>query len=354
MTDMKQQQRDTPTLTKFQPEYAFADDLLRKDPDALDNSKYTVLGLVRRTRESKDCAFVELYDGTDLRGIQLVLPSDDRTEKTAASKVQAGAYIQATGVLVKSLGFEQPVELKVEVTGLVVEGAVNDTATYLPSAKRVPIERLRGPDAYLRARFVTFQAIHGIRDTLMFHTSAFMRKQMFKHLDPNIVTVSDCEGAGEMFTITTMGEREVAKLPVDAKTGRIDFTLDFFLKQAGLTVSSQLPLEALCVAGKGVFTMNKSFRAEKSKTTRHLAEFTHLEWESRLLRTLEHLMNFSEDLVTYLVRRVLEECQPELQQLDKFVSCGIIKKLQGFVSKNFARMSYTEAVGLLWAREQMT
>jgi asparaginyl-tRNA synthetase len=157
----------------------------------------------------------------------------------------------------------------------------------------------------------------------------FLRGHGFKHLDPNVLTASDCEGAGEMFTVG-------ASIP------------DFFGgKRVGLTVSSQLQLEALVPVGSGVYTLNKSFRAEKSNTSRHLAEFTHLEWESKVVDTLDRLMDFNEDLIVSVLQRVLAECSGELATLNSFVSKGIVARLEGYLKGEFARISYTEAIALL-------
>lgn len=286
-----------------------------------------VWGHVRSMRTQGTLGFLTVYDGTSAHPLQCIINFQTHPN-LAKLPLHAGAFVKVRGLVVPSPAKGQVVELQVDMLDVV--GPVIDTDAYLPLVKGVSLDTLRGSNAYLRPKFQTFLAVYTIRDRALQFIEEFLRSHGFKHLDPNILTASDCEGAGEMFTVA-------ASIP------------EFFgaNKRVGLTVSSQLQLEALTPVGAGVYTLNKSFRAEKSNTSRHLAEFTHLEWESKIVDTLTRLMDFNEDLITTVLQRTLEECKGELATLNSFVSKGILARLESWVKSDFARISYTEAIALL-------
>ena len=287
----------------------------------------TVRGFVQNIASTASMRFLKVYDGTTANPLQITI---DVTLPIANISVQKGQFIEVTGAVVESPMEGQAIEMNASM--ICPFGKIVDTGTFLPLAKRMSINNLRGENAYLRPRFQSFQAIFRIRDEAEHAIHDFMRLHHYLKTDPNILTAADCEGAGEMFQVKAGAKGE-----------------DFFPgKNVGLTVSSQLQLEALAVLGAGVYTMNKSFRAERSKTSRHLAEFTHLEWESYQLDTLDRLMNFSENIVRFVIRRVIDNRFAELKVLDSFVSKGIIERLTDITScEAFARISYTEAVDIL-------
>jgi asparaginyl-tRNA synthetase len=197
----------------------------------------------------------------------------------------------------------------------------------------------------VRVKTRTLNAVFRIRSGLSKATHDFFEIVGAKHLNPNIITTSDCEGAGEVFTITNMlGKTNT--VPVLKDTNEIDYSKDFFEKHAFLTVSSQLQLELLCAGLSKVWTSNKSFRSEKSKTSRHLAEFEHIEWEFAWT-DLNELMNISEHYTQYCFQYVLDNYMDDLEELNKFMSKGIIDKLKTFCSKNYIRITYDDAIKII-------
>lgn len=286
--------------------------------DSLIGTQQTVYGHVRSVRPQAGQTFLAVYDGSHIKALQGILPA-------GSPVIHTGAFVKITGTLVKSPAKGQAVEML--ITELECPGPVADTTTYLPLVKAVPLELLRGRNAYLRPKFQTYAAVYAIRDGADRIINEHLRGLHFRRLDPNVLSASDCEGAGEMFQL----EKSAA----------------FFGKTVGLTVSSQLQLEALVPCAVGVYTLNKSFRAEKSSTSRHLAEFTHLEWESKFVTDLDGLMDFNEDLIQGVIRRVLAEYPEEYALLNQYVSKGIIARLNSFIAQDFARISYTEAVDLI-------
>ncbi len=339
-------------MSKFTPKCSFTIDLYKmaeKDIEGVLGKSHIVWGHVRSIRTQSNLSFISIYDGTHMTPIQCLVEFEKTPElQEICQKIHVSSYLKVKGVIVKSPAKGQLIEMQIKE--IEIAGAVNDTSNYLPMAKGVNLDSLRGKNSYLRPKFQTYMAVYTIRDKVDKFINDFMRQQDFKKLDPNILTASDCEGAGEMFVVSTLLKDEVKDIPQKEITKDkkvIDYSKDFFFKKVGLTVSSQLQLEALVPLGKGVYTMNKSFRAEKSKTSRHLAEFTHLEWESKIVDDLTGLMDFNEDLVTYVIKKTLEECNAELQSLNGFVSKGIIDRLKSFVKEDFARISYTEAVDLI-------
>ena len=343
---------------KFKPSYTPIIELYddaERSLDSLVGREITVKGWTRFKRTQQKILFIQMYDGSHPVPFQLILDEEKTPLKNfhcLKVAVNVGDTIQATGIIVKSPAKGQLIEM--QVTDFQILGKVSDPATYLPSVKGVTLEVLRDRQD-LRPKFRSAQATFRIRSALSRLVHEYFHLRRIHHLDPNVITTSDCEGAGEVFTITTLlkdGKR--SSIPIvresigdkTVETDDIDYSEDFFLHQAYLTVSSQLQLEALCAGMGPVYTTNPSFRAEPSKTRRHLACFTHLEWELPFI-DLSQLMDFSEDVVTFCIRGVLRDCLPDLKELDNYVAKGLIQYLESLVAQDFARMSYDEAVEII-------
>lgn len=321
------------------------------------SKEWKVQGWVRDFRSQTDNTFVSVYDGSTSEIFQIVCSQDKTTNFDSLENLR-GASVKASGMVIKSPAKGQIIEMvcnSIEPIGL-----VNDKNSII-LAKTVQLETLRGYQ-HLRTRFRSYGWIYKIRSTLLKHIHQFFHSNRFYNLDPNIITTSDCEGAGEVFTISSLDSNELVKRAEDmcsSKTIDCDnkeknlllsktnvYEQDFFRRQAYLTVSSQLQLEALTAGLSRVYTLNPSFRAEKSKTKRHLGCFTHLEWEIAFIG-IEQLMDFSEGLVKYVIEQTLLECSKEYEELNKFLSKGILNKLQNVITNPFERITYDEAIGLV-------
>ena len=340
------------------------------------NQEVTISGWVREFRSQTENAFISLTDGSTHEALQIfatksIVPDFDNLENIR------GACIQVLGSIVKSPAKGQLIELV--ASNIKIIGAVEDKKSILMS-KSVNLDTLRGYQ-HLRTRFRSYNYIYKIRSTLLKNIHEFFHANNFYNLDPNVITTSDCEGAGEVFTITSLNIDDIKKqteivakhnilseyagispeahhefenysIPaynaLENKTILTDnvYSNDFFEKQAFLTVSSQLQLEALCAGLSRVYTLNPSFRAEKSRTKRHLGCFTHLEGEMAFI-DINDLMNFSESLIKYVIGKTLKDCAGEYEELNKFISKGIIDKLNGFINCDFERITYTKAIELI-------
>jgi asparaginyl-tRNA synthetase len=298
-------------------------------------------GWVRNTRSGGSVAFIELYDGSSAKTLQVITETPEFIEVVKGLSV--GASIKVKGTVVHHPIKAGVIELRLDEIQYV--GSIKNPLTYILNAKKTSLESLRAHQE-LRVKSRSINAVMRIRAGLHMATHLFWNKLGFHHLNPNIITSGDCEGGGEVFTVTTL--LGAGKVPANAD-GSIDYSKDFFHGPAYLTVSSQLQLEMLCAGLGKVWASNKSFRAEKSKTTRHLAEFEHIEWESAWC-DLTGLMDQSETYTMYCFNYVLEKHMEDLLELDKFISKGIIDRLKGFVSGPYARISYDAAIEIL--REQ--
>jgi asparaginyl-tRNA synthetase len=331
------------------------------------SKEWKIQGWVRDFRSQADNAFVSVYDGSTSETFQLVCSRDKTTNFDNLENLR-GATIYAEGIVIKSPAKGQLIEMvcdKIEPIGLVQD------KNSIILAKNVQLETLRGFQ-HLRSRFRSFGYIYKIRSTLLKHIHNFFHSNRFYNLDPNIITTSDCEGGGEAFTITSLDTNELIvkaenilneKLNLEndlsskseTKTKLMSefnvYSNDFFRKRAFLTVSSQLQLEALTAGLSRVYTLNPSFRAEKSKTKRHLGCFTHLEWEIAFIN-INQLMDFSEGLVKSVIGETLKECVKEYEELNKFLSKGIINKLTNVINNPFERITYSEAVSLIEKNKQ--
>jgi asparaginyl-tRNA synthetase len=302
-------------------------------------------GWVRNIRVQNDLIFMEVFDGLSSKTMQCIIEKqkDEKLYEKAKSDIHISASLVVNGVVVKSPASGQLIE--VHVSSIPYIGKIEDPQNFILCAKKMNIETLRGYQEW-RAKTKTFNAVFRIRGGLMRATHEFFEKHNLLHLDPNVITTSDCEGAGEAFTITNLHKTDYVRDIPQTKDGKIDYNADMFSKHAFLTVSSQLQLEALCSGLSRVYTTNPSFRAEHSMSNRHLASFTHIEYE---LAWINHqdLMNFTEDYVKYCFGYVLEKHIDDLKVLDGFVSKGIIDKLNMLTNSVYERISYKEALKIL-------
>ena len=297
----------------------------------------TLSGWVRTVRDSKAFGFIELNDGTHFRNVQLVL-EDGLTDRFAdVLKVTLGSAIRATGELVLTPGMKQPFELKVKTVELV---GLCDPAFPLQK-KRHSFEYLR-TIAHLRPRTNTFFAVFRIRSLAAQFLHAFFAERGFVYVHTPLITTSDAEGAGEMFQVTTL---DIAK-PPRTDNAAVDYAQDFFGKQANLTVSGQLNVETFCMAFRNVYTFGPTFRAEKSYTPRHAAEFWMIEPEIAFADLFDD-MALAEDMLKYVITRVLEAAPAEMAFLDSFVEKGLLDKLTAVAGSDFARCTYTDAIAIL-------
>ncbi len=308
--------------------------LFRETP--ADGAPVEISGWVRTLRDSKAFAFIEINDGSFFKNVQVIceesLPNFKEVVKTTL-----GSALRVKGVLALTPEMKQPFEIKaqeVEIVGL------SDPA-YPLQKKRHTVEYLR-TQAHLRPRTNLFSAVFRIRSLAAQAIHAFFAQRSFVYVHTPIITTSDCEGAGEMFRATTL---DLNNLPRDEQ-GKVKESEDFFGKPANLTVSGQLNAECFALAFRNVYTFGPTFRAEKSYTPRHAAEFWMIEPEIAFA-DLNDDMELAEDMLKFVVRDVLEKAPEELEFLNQFVDKGLIERLQKVVSSPFARVSYTDAIDIL-------
>ena len=308
---------------------------LFKAPQAM--AECTVSGWVRTVRDSKAFGFIELNDGTFFKNLQIVL-EDGLTENfKEAVKITLGSAIEATGELVLTPGAKQPFELKAKTVKVV--GACDPD--YPLQKKRHTFEYLR-TQAHLRPRTNTFSAVFRVRSVAAQLLHEFFAQRGFVYTHTPLITTSDCEGAGEMFQVTTL---DLANPPRNDK-GEVDYSEDFFGKAANLTVSGQLNVETYCMAFRNVYTFGPTFRAEKSFTPRHAAEFWMVEPEIAFADIFDD-MELAEDMLKYVIRRTMELLPEELNFLNSFVDKGLLERLNHVANSDFARCTYTEAIEIL-------
>ena len=308
--------------------------LFRETP--ADGTVVTVSGWVRTLRDSKAFAFIELNDGSFFKNVQIVceetLPNFKEVVKTTI-----GSAITVTGVLALTPEMKQPFEIKAQALEIVGMSAPE----YPLQKKRHTVEFLR-TQAHLRPRTNLFSAVFRIRSIAAQAIHAFFANRNFVYVHTPIITGSDCEGAGEMFRATTL---DLNNLPKDEQ-GKVLDKADFFGKQANLTVSGQLNAECFALAFRNVYTFGPTFRAEKSYTPRHAAEFWMIEPEIAFA-DLNDDMELAEDMLKYVVADVLEKAPEELEFLNQFVDKELLQRLHKVVESKFARVSYTDAIDIL-------
>jgi asparaginyl-tRNA synthetase len=302
----------------------------------------TVKGWVRNRRDSKadgGLSFITVHDGTCQHPIQVVARRDLSNYESEVVRLSAGCSVEVDGTLVASQGSGQAVE--VAAAAIRVVGWVDDPDTYPISAKRHSFEYLREV-AHLRARTNTFGAVARVRHTLAVAVHRFFDERDFYYVHTPIVTASDCEGAGQMFRVSTL---DLMNLP-RTETGAVDFGQDFFGKEARLTVSGQLNVEAYCCALTRVYTFGPTFRAENSNTSRHLSEFWMIEPEIAFA-DLSDNAQLAEDMLKYLFDDLLTRRSDDMAFFDLRIEKGVVDRLKHVVETPFRRLSYTEAIEIL-------
>ena len=309
---------------------------LFRNSQQFENKEVTVSGWIRNIRVSKNFGFIELNDGSFFKCVQIVIEDNlDNFEQLA--KLNIASAITVTGTLVLTPEAKQPFEIKAQ--NVIVDGT--STPDYPIQNKRHTMEFLR-TQCHLRARTNTFSAVFRIRSLLAYAIHQFFQERGFVYVHTPIITTSDCEGAGEMFQVTTMDMENVPK----TEDGNADYSKDFFGKQASLTVSGQLNVETYCMAFRNVYTFGPTFRAENSNTTRHAAEFWMIEPEIAFA-DLSDDMDLAEDMVKYIINYCLENAPEEMEFFNKFIDKGLLERLNNVVSNDFARVTYTDAVEIL-------
>jgi asparaginyl-tRNA synthetase len=300
----------------------------------------TVRGWVRTRRDSKaGLSFVNVSDGSCFAPIQVVAPADLANYESEVKHLTTGCSVIATGTLVASQGQGQSFEI--QASGIEVVGWVEDPLTYPMQPKQHTLEYLR-EFAHLRPRTNLFGAVARIRHTLANAVHRFFHERGYFWINTPIVTTSDAEGAGQMFRVSTL---DLANLPRDGKGG-VDFSRDFFGKEAFLTVSGQLNVEAYCLALSKVYTFGPTFRAENSHTTRHLAEFWMIEPEIAFADLAEDA-SVAEDFLKYLFRAVLDERADDMAFIAERVQKDAVTRLEAFINAPFERIEYSDAIALL-------
>ena len=307
---------------------------LQKNFADYDGKTVTVCGWARTVRDSKNIGFIELNDGS-FKSVQIVLERSKLANYDELVKQNVGASFEIVGKVIMTPQAKQPFEInanKAEVLGT--------SATDYPLQKKGhSIEFLRSIP-FIRARGNLFNAVFKIRSTAAYAIHKYFNERNFVYVHTPIITGSDCEGAGEMFQVTTLDLDRIAK------DGKVDYSKDFFGKKASLTVSGQLNEECLTHAFGKTYTFGPTFRAEKSNTTRHAAEFWMMEPEMCFCE-LDELMDNEEEMVKYVISYVMENCHDEMEFLNRFVDTGLIERLKNVVENDFVRLDYTEAISIL-------
>ncbi|MCI9166651.1 MAG: asparagine--tRNA ligase [Dorea sp.] len=310
-------------------------ELYKKQENYIDK-KVTVGGWVRSIRDSKTFGFIVVNDGTFFSPLQVVY-SDKLDNFAEVSRLNVGAAIIVTGTLVATPQAKQPFEIQAD--SVMVEGA--SAPDYPLQKKRHGFEYLRTV-SHLRPRTNTFQAVFRVRSLTAYAIHKFFQERDFVYVHTPLITGSDCEGAGEMFRVTTLDMDN----PPKNEDGSIDYSQDFFGKETNLTVSGQLNGETYAQAFRNIYTFGPTFRAENSNTTRHAAEFWMIEPEMAFA-DLDDNMALAEDMLKYIINYVVEHAPEEMNFFNSFVDKGLIERLRNVASSDFARVTYTEAVALL-------
>ncbi|MGN0136374.1 asparagine--tRNA ligase [Anaerotignum sp.] len=301
------------------------------------NKEVTLGGWIRTMRVSKNFGFIELNDGSFFKNIQIVFEAEKLSNYEEISKQNVGAALIVKGLLVETPEAKQPFEIK--ATEIAVEGT--STPDYPLQKKRHSVEFLR-EIAYLRPRTNLFSATFRVRSLIAMAIHEFFQGKGFVYAHTPIITGSDCEGAGEMFRVTTL---DLENLP-RTEDGKVDYSKDFFGKETNLTVSGQLSAETFAMAFRNVYTFGPTFRAENSNTTRHAAEFWMIEPEMAFA-DLNDNMEIAEEMLKYIIQYVLDNAPEEMEFFNSFVDKGLLERLDNILNNEFGRVTYTEAVELL-------
>ena len=307
------------------------------DPQAFDGRELTVCGWARTTRDMKNFGFIELNDGSTVKSLQVVMERDKLSNYDEIARQNVGAAFIVKGILVLTPEAKQPFELK--ATEIAVEGV--SAPDYPLQKKRHSVEFLRTIQ-HLRPRTNLFNATFRVRSVAAQAVHEFFKKRGFVYVNTPIITVSDAEGAGEMFRVTTL---DLENLP-RTEDGKVDYSKDFFGKSTNLTVSGQLNAENFALAFGDVYTFGPTFRAENSNTQRHAAEFWMIEPEMAFA-DLDDDLECMESMVKYIINTVLKRCPNEMEFFNSFVDKGLLDRLHNVVDNEFGRITYTEAIDKL-------
>ena len=309
---------------------------LYKNREAYLDKEVSIGGWVRSVRASKAFGFIVVSDGTYFETLQVVY-HDNMANFAEISKLNVGAAIIVKGTLVATPDAKQPFEIQ-----------ASEVAVECPSAPDYPLQKKRHTLEYLRTithlrpRTNTFQAVFRVRSLIAYAIHQYFQERDFVYVHTPLITGSDCEGAGEMFQVTTMDLNNIPK----TEDGAVDFTKDFFAKPTNLTVSGQLNGETYAMAFRNIYTFGPTFRAENSNTTRHAAEFWMIEPEMAFA-DLDDNMEVAEGMLKYVIRYVLEHAPEEMAFFNNFIDKGLLDRLNNVVNSEFGRVTYTEAVKIL-------
>lgn len=309
---------------------------LFRNKDEYIGKEVTVGGWIRSIRDSKTFGFIVINDGTFFEPLQVVY-SDKLDNFDVISKLNVGAALIVRGTLVETPNAKQPFEIQAE--SVEVEGP--STGEYPLQKKRHSFEYLR-TISHLRPRTNTFQAVFRVRSLIAYAIHKFFQEREFVYVHTPLITGSDCEGAGEMFRVTTLDMENLPKTP----EGSIDYAQDFFGKETNLTVSGQLNGETFAQAFKNIYTFGPTFRAENSNTTRHAAEFWMIEPEIAFADLKDDMM-LAENMLKFVIRYVLDHAPEEMNFFNSFVDKGLIDRLKHVEQSEFAHVTYTEAIEIL-------
>ena len=309
----------------------FLDEVFAKKDEFL-NKEITVHGWIRNHRSQKEFGFLDFSDGTTMEHLQIVYDKDT-ADFSHLQSLRVGSSIQVTGVLVKSEGKGQDVELKAKEVQL-----LGDCPEDYPLQPKKHTREFLRTIGYLRPRANLFQAVFRVRSVAAQAIHEYFQGHGYVYFHAPLITASDCEGAGEMFQVTT--------LPIEELKGKVDYKKDFFGKRTSLTVSGQLQAETFATAFSKVYTFGPTFRAENSNTKTHASEFWMIEPEIAFC-DLEGLMDIEEEMLKFVVSYVLEHCPKEMKFFDKFVEKGLLDKLHKLIDSKFTRVTHEEVITIL-------
>ncbi|WP_410207425.1 asparagine--tRNA ligase [Fusobacterium sp.] len=309
---------------------------LFRDTDKYLDKEVVITGWIKKMRGQKNFGFMEVNDGSFFKGIQVVF-DNKLSNYDEISHLSIISSVEVRGKLVESQGAGQDVEIIADEINVFQKADLS----YPLQNKRHTFEYLR-TKAHLRPRTNTFAAVFRVRSVVAFAIHKFFQENGFVYVHTPIITGSDCEGAGEMFRVTTL---DLKDLPLK-EDGTVDETKDFFGKETNLTVSGQLSGETFCSAFRNIYTFGPTFRAENSNTARHASEFWMIEPEIAF-GDLEANMELAEAMVKYIIKYVMQECPEEMEFFNKFIEKGLFDKLNNVLNNDFARLTYTEAIDIL-------
>lgn len=309
---------------------------LYRETEKCINQEIEISGWVRKIRSQKNFGFIEINDGSFFKGVQIVFDTN-LANFDEVSRLSISSSIIVKGILVASQGAGQNFEIQAKEIEIFQKADLE----YPLQNKRHSFEFLR-TIAHLRPRTNTFSAVFRVRSVLAYAIHKFFQENGFVYTHTPIITGSDCEGAGEMFRVTTLDLNNTPK----TENGKIDFSQDFFGKETNLTVSGQLNGETYCSAFRNIYTFGPTFRAEQSNTSRHAAEFWMIEPEIAFA-DLDANMELAEDMIKYIVKYVMDECPEEMEFFNQFIEKGLFDKLNNVLNSDFGKVTYTEAVDIL-------